>query len=40
MSASLKKRSHRATAESAAKTGVGPANNTKTTRQFRRRAGG
>lgn len=35
-----KKQSHHATAESAAKTGVGPANNTKTTRQFRRKSGG
>jgi len=35
-----KKQGHHATAESAAKTGVGPSNNTKTTRQFRRKSGG
>jgi hypothetical protein len=35
-----KKLGHHATAESAAKTGVGPSSNTKTTRQFRRKSGG
>ncbi len=35
-----KKLSHHATAEAAKATGVGPSNNTKTTRQFRRKSGG
>ncbi len=36
-----KKQSHHATAEGAGgNSGVGPSNNTKTTRQFRRKSGG
>ncbi len=35
-----KKQAHHATAEAAKDTGVGPSNNTKTTRQFRRKSGG